>query len=456
MVKIAVGRAVVLVAIFLGLTFSFVTNGLGVAPWVDWSIWERGSTAMVLQRIEADLLQRDTSPLGLADYGVGDESAFDRLTPEGLETLEATAPEDFIPYESEIGGQAYFWSFLWREMGCSSISCQHLIGSAITAAMIVALFLGLSLIGSAGLGWAWLLAVGTSPWITFAARNLFWSPGLYFLPAIAAVGLVLARTRLWRSLAAIGVFTAFLIKYVATGYHEFTAFTMLAASIPVIAILFGRTQGLPVMRQWKNSLLILASSAVALAGTLIAHAYILAGDVGQGLERIWVNVILRRTYGDSANYDPQFVASLEASPFEVVWKYLWSSWSTDMLSMAFDKSGSLFSVSLGRFSFALLIVITLGIVLWRWRRRDARWRRDASLLALGFVIPVFWFVAAKGYSYVHTHLLFFLWYFLYIPALLYVTGAFLWDERHRLGRLLMKSGAFLGFAPHTKSGSGSA
>ena len=452
MSKTVVGRAAGLLLIFLGLTFSFVTNGLGVAPWADWSIWERGSEAMVLQRIEVDLLNRDVSPMGLAEYGVGDEGVFDRLTREGLENLEVNAPQEFIPYESEIGGQAYFWSFLWREMGCSSISCQRLVSSALTAVLVILLFLGLSRVGSAGLGWAWLIAIGASPWITYAARNLFWSPGLYFLPAIAAVGLVLARTRLWRFMAVIGVVAAFLIKYVATGYHEFTAFTMLAASIPVIAILFHKAQGLSPRQQWVNSLYVLVSSAVALAGTLALHAYLLAGNVGEGLERIWFKVVLRRSYGDPTNFEPQFAASLEANPLEVVWKYLWSSWSTDMLSLSIDKNGSIFSVGLGRITFVLLTVVTLSVVIWRFRRRDLRWRRDASLLAVGFVIPVFWFVTAKGYSYVHTHLLFFLWYFLYIPALLYVTGAFAWDERQRLGKLASRAASFLGLTLDAENG----
>ena len=52
------------------------------------------------------------------------------------------------------------------------------------------------------------------------------------------------------------------------------------------------------------------------------------------------------------------------------------------------------------------------------------------LLVIGFLIPVVWFVAAKGYSYIHTFLLFFLWYFLFVPALLFVVGSFVWGYRY--------------------------
>lgn len=421
-----------LLAIFFGLTYSFLTNGFAVAPYDAWSAWERGSEAMVMKRIEVDLLDRPASALGLSAY-VGEElSVYDRLAPGGLPTLEETAPTDFTPYESEIGGQAYFWSFMWRDVGCSSISCLHVVASALSAAAVIAVFLCFGLIGAPGLGWAWLIAMACSPWITYAARNLFWSPWLYFLPLMAATGLVLARGTRWRVLAAVGVFAAFVLKYVGSGYHEITAFTMLAAALPLIALAFRSPVADPARRQVVNSIVILATSGVAFALVLVVHAQVLAGNIATGLNQIWVNAVLRRTYGEAGDVDPAYAASLAASPVEVVWRYVWSSWSTDLLSFSFNKNGSIFTVSLGSASLILLSLVCLVIVLVRAARDDTRWKRDASLLVMGLAIPIVWFVAAKGYSYIHTHILFFLWYFLYVPALLYVTSAFAWEHTRRV------------------------
>ncbi len=424
-----VAKLFALLVVFLGLTYSFVTNGFGVAPWVDWSIWEQSSEAMVLQRIEVDLLGRDASALGLASYGTGETSVFDRLSPEGISSLSSTAPTEFVPYESEIGGQAYFWSFVWRDLGCASISCLHLASSALTAAFVIALFVGLTVIGSIGFGGAWLISIFASPWMTYAARNLFWSPGLYLLPSIAAVGLVIANTRFWRLIAALGVFAAFAIKYVATGYHEFTAFTMLAAAMPIIAIIFESSYSLNKRKQWINCLFILLSSGIAMLFTLVVHAIVMTGSAATGLRQIWVNTILRRTYGDSSDYDPSLSASLDASPIDVIWKYVWSDWSTDVLSFSIDRNGSLFSVGIGRVAFATLIILSIAICLYRLRSRDHLWKRDSALLIIGFAIPVVWFISAKGYSFIHTNLLFFLWYFLFVPSLVYIVVSFSWSKR---------------------------
>ncbi len=431
--RIALRRVLGLSVLFVALTYSFLTNGFGVATWDTWSTWEKGSEAMVMKRIEVDLLDRDAPPLGLAAYAGDEFSVYERLAGNGSDDTASTPPEIFTPYESEIGGQAYFWSFLWREMGCSSISCLHVVGAVLSASAVLAMFVGLSFIGSGLLGWAWLVSAGLSPWIAFAARNLFWSPWLYFLPAIATIGLIVARTRAQRWCAAAGVFGAFVVKYIGTGYHEFTAFTMLAAALPIIALTFGRyvSNG---RRQWINALLVLGASALALVLVLLVHATLLAGDPVKGLRSIWVNTVLRRTYGDAQDFDPMYAASLTASPLDVVWKYVWSAWSTDVLGFSVNKDGSLFSLALGRAAFLLLTVACLGIITYRLITKDSRWRRDASLVLLGFAVAVVWLVAAKGYSYVHTHILFFLWYFLYIPALLYVAGSFAWDSRGHLVR----------------------
>lgn len=425
--------AVGLVALFVGLTFSFLTNGFAVAPWNEWAAWERGSEAMVMKRIEVDLVNRDSSVLGLAAYAGDDFAVYDRLTSEGLLTLETTAPNDFVAYESEVGGQAYFWSVIWRDFGCSSISCLHAVGSALTAASVIAMFFVLILVGSKGLGWAWLISTAFSPWIAFAARNLFWSPWLYFLPAIAALGVVVARSSRWRWLALGGVFSAFIVKYLGTGYHEFTAFTMLAAAIPIIAIIFRSRFVRNISYQWVNSILILASSALAFALVLSFHAFLLTGNIVTGLQQIWSNTIVRRTHGGLGESDPLYADSLNASPLDVVWKYVWKDWSTDLLSFSFDKNGSIFSISLGSAAFIILIVASCVIVIWRLAVGDQLWRRDATLLAMGFLIPVFWFISAKGYSYIHTFILFFLWYFLFVPALLFVIGSFAWGYRYVLG-----------------------
>jgi len=419
--------------IFVALTYSFITNGFGVAPWNEWAVWEQGSEVMVLKRVEVDLLDRNVTPLGLANY-VGDElSVIERLSNENLPFLEDSAPAVFTPYESEIGGQAHFWSFMWRSLGCSSISCLHAVNSALSAAAVLGMYFVFTLIGARGLGVAWLISSAASPWVAFGARNLFWSPWVYFLPAIATVGLVLARSRRSRIIALSVIFLAFITKFIMTGYHEITAFVMLAAAIPIIAVLFNKGNAVNVKLQLRNALLVLASAALSFMLVISLHAHILTGNIPSGLRQIWVNAVLRRSYGNPENYGEISSDSLNSNPFNVLWRYVWSDWWTDLLSFSLNRDGTLFSASLGSVSFAVLSLLCILFVVLRAVVKDQRWIRDAGLLTIGFAIPAIWLMGAKAYASEHIFILFFLWYWLYVPVLIFVSAAFIWDQRRQIG-----------------------
>ena len=55
------------------------------------------------------------------------------------------------------------------------------------------------------------------------------------------------------------------------------------------------------------------------------------------------------------------------------------------------------------------------------------WVQDAVLVTLWFFHSLL-VVAAKGYAYVHTHLLFFVWYLFTIPVLLFTAGRFVTQQ----------------------------
>jgi len=415
-------------AFFIALTYSFLTNGFGVAPWNEWAVWEQGSDIMVLKRIEMDILNRDVSVLGLAAYEGDELSVLERLQPGNISNLAYTAPTEFIPYESEIGGQAHFLSFVWRDLGCSSISCLRAVNSTLAAATTLVLFLGFIRMGAVGLAVAWLISQFASPWITFGARNLFWSPWIYFLPAIAAIGLVLAKSRRSRLIAILAVFSAFAFKYVMTGYHEISAFIMLAAAMPVVHLLFApNSSHNEIIRQLKNSVMVLIAGVVSFVIVLAFHAQLLTGNVMSGVNQIWVNAVLRRSYGDVLSADSTLSNPSPQNPVGVLWRYMWSDWWTDLLGFGINRDGNILSWSLGSASFMFLTVLCVGVVLIRYIRKDKSWIRDSLLLIIGFSIPAFWLMGAKNYAAAHPHILFFPWYWFYIPVLLYVTVSFIKD-----------------------------
>ncbi|NQV74312.1 hypothetical protein HQ496_14430 [bacterium] len=421
-----------LLLIYVAITYSFVTNGFGVAPWNEWAVWEQGSEVMVMKRIEVDLVNRETSALGLASYEGDELTVLERLAPENISDLRDSAPQTFTPYESEIGGQAHFWSVIWRDLGCSSISCLHAFNSALSAGAVLAMYLAFSLIGARALGVAWLISCSLSPWIAFGARNLFWSPWLYFLPAIASVGLVLARSRRSRLIAGLILFIVFVLKYLMTGYHEISAFVMLAAAMPIISILFRRGTKFNIKLQLWNSLIVIVSSLAAFMVVVSVHAKILTGDIPSGLVKIWTNTVLRRSYGQPEDFDAVYSESLTANPIHVLWRYMWPDWWTDLLSFSFNRNGNIFSVSLGSASFMVLTVACVAFVTIRISRGDQKWIRDAGLMVMGFAIAAVWLMGAKAYANNHIFILFFLWYWLYVPVLIFVFASFVMDYKKRL------------------------
>ena len=189
-----------LILVFLQL--SFTVNAFGVAPAQLWDSWSPDGEVMVLKRVEVDLLDRPVTSLGLAAYAGTENSVYSRLEPGNINDLETLAPDRFVGYRSEAGGYSRFLSFAWRNLGCNSLTCLHFINAGFMTVSVLAVAIGVSLLGGTGLGWCWLAATAFSPWLTLAARNLFWSPWLYYLPALATILYLLVRQRTLRVCAA--------------------------------------------------------------------------------------------------------------------------------------------------------------------------------------------------------------------------------------------------------------
>ena len=431
-------RLVGIALLFLAVCYSTLVNGFGAANWDEWDLWQIDSDAIVLNRVEADLAGRDEGKLGLLrEEGEEIGKVHQRIGIIGFPDTPQSAAVKYVPYESMIGGQAHAISYIWRHTSCSTISCFHVVNSALFAVVAVAMFVGIASLGSRGLAWAWIVSVIASPWMAVAGRNLYWSPWLWFLPALAAIALTRARTIRWRSVAAAALFLAFAAKYLISGFEIFTSVTLLAAAMPLLAALMGGSNFGSWARQGWNVVIVGCASGLAFALALAFQAQLLAGSLAEGLKQIWVDAVLRRGYGNAEEFDPVYATSLQSSPVDVVLRYVTPEWwwRTDLLAFSVDWDGDLFSVSLGGSMFFWLILLSGGIVLARAIQGDHLWIRDASLLVIGFCVAVSWFIAAKGHSFIHTHVLFVLWYFLFVPAMLFVISSFAWEKRHVIARM---------------------
>lgn len=103
-----------------------------------------------------------------------------------------------------------------------------------------------------------------------------------------------------------------------------------------------------------------------------------------GIEAIFKEDVLRRTFGNPADFDGVFTASLKASVWDVLKKYLW------------DKTA-------GKWALAITAAAA-GMLLYQKARFRTGWQRNAWLFILSFLFCISWFVLGKSHSYIHTHI----------------------------------------------------
>ena len=237
-----------------------------------------------------------------------------------------------------------------------------------------------------------------SQWLTVFARNLYWVPFTWFLPF--CLGIVVAKQPflsrkyfLWLIALMISVIIKCLCGF------EYISTIFVSAVLPVIYY--------PLKKQlpWRDIFLrLLTASAVIILGFILSmliyfiHFTIHAGDITTAFNQIKF-IILKRTYGESGIDFGRFQKSVSADLFPVLKTYFSQKeiyWHLD--------TASLLITSL----FILMIFISFIIPEKHTKTKN----KIAALLfitVLSFFGTLSWHIAAKGHSFVHTHMNYVLW-----------------------------------------------
>lgn len=409
----------VIAAVLLGLTFSY--NLLGAAQAEFFANWQKDTEAQVLNRIEADRLGINVSPFGLLVAGAGRDplAAYQSIDNSEFEKTADRSQFTYYGYTGNLGAGAKFYSVLYRYTPVNSLQDLRNLCALLTAIALLWLAWVFARLGAPVLGVVYVACAAFSPWMTVAAPNLCWSPWLWFTPAIA-VGMALLAERRWaRCVWWATVPIAFAVKYVFTGYEIATAITLLAMFVPVLPYLFDRA-GLRLKEVLLRSLAVGAASIGGFLVALVIHALRREGELAAGLRTIWEQDVQRRTYGDPSKFvginPAEYGGSLSAGPLDVLVKYV-TGWQTTVLDF---QSLPLLNFSMNSGGFWLMVLAAVGICLYRQRVGSAKFARDSWLIVIGLVISVSWMFAGKGHAWVHTHILFFLWYLGLVPFVMFV------------------------------------
>lgn len=150
---------------------------------------------------------------------------------------------------------------------------------------------------------------------------------------------------------------------------------------------------------------------IAFVIAIILHANLRSGgNLIEGLNTIWNNDVLRRTFGgNSNNFDKIYADSLNSGFFYVL-KIYFFNWSTSVISLPLIRN----------IDFISLICLCFIIIILQIYRRDYKLAISSVVLIIIYFLPaVSWFVLGKSHSFVHTHMNFVLWYLGGVPILIF-------------------------------------
>jgi hypothetical protein len=150
-------------------------------------------------------------------------------------------------------------------------------------------------------------------------------------------------------------------------------------------------------------------SLLSVAGfifALLMHASIRADSIIQGIK-----ITLE---GDAIKYNnlSQMTGSVSRGiqmPFsELLGQYIFD-WTTPVIFWVQSK-----------LIFPALIFLALLSILFQFVTNNIERHRDAAIVFVMMLAPLSWYVLMKGHSVIHTHMNYVLWYFGFIPAIIFV------------------------------------
>lgn len=367
--------------------------------------FQKDSEALVVGAIVADELRLDKKKWNLGFVAKNGPFLYPQNIMDSYEIFlnkEGSANAVFSPYRSQVGAQGLFYSKIQRAFSFESISKIQYIPSAILAFLIVAFYYLNRQVYGVRYAWIFSISLVFSPWVVAFARNLYWSEFLWLLPCFFATLAYTTESIKVRCLSYLLVFLTFFAKSLS-GYEYITSITLLAISPFVVGPFFSGD----AKPKWKSAVLVFALCVLGFFAAILIHANMRGDTIGDGLAAIYKEDVKRRTYSDPSNFDPGLKDSLTANPVKVVGTYI-ISWHTPLVP---GVPGGFFKL--------LIAFAGIGLLVKKLTAHKT-FARDLVFVSYMSLIPLSWYVLAKGHSYIHAHMNYVLWYLGFFPALIYV------------------------------------
>ncbi len=386
--------------LFLLTTFIFQNNLLNTSPRSFYEGLERNSQAHVLGKIIADKVGMTPWRQHLGWVYIGRKDPY-----QLLDTNYKAEQYSAIPYPSQYGIFGIVFSTAYNKLGIKNIELFQYINSGLLAFVVIALSWCFCHIINLRFSIIFYFSIIGSPWIVAFAKDLYWAPYLWFLPALISCGLYLNYGTRWKWGLYLCLYLAILLKCLA-GYEYISAIVWFAMAIFLLApfLTNSRFNGQSALTVATTILIICCLGFVT---ALLIHASTRGDNVLQGLQAIWQEDVKRRTYGNPAEFSAVYRDSLSASAVSVIHKYLYE-WETPIVWWIPGRD------------FVLYIYAAIGVTIYKCITHNDTAKRDAAMLLIFSGAPISWYVLGKSHSFIHVHLNFGLWYLGFVAAVFYV------------------------------------
>ena len=316
-------------------------------------------------------------------------------------------------YKSQNGGQGMLFGALDTAMpfpNPEKLSLFHGLTSLLSAIFLALILLWFYREFGLVAGVTALLTAVFSQWLTVFGRNLWWSIWAFYLPMVMVL-YFLKRfgdlTKLSPVKFGMVVFLAVLVKCFFNGFEYITT-TLIMMTVPLV---YYSVLGQIGWGKFLSGMLAaITASALAILASLTALCFQIAaveGSFAKGVDHI-VFSLLRRSYADPQLFPPDYAASLNASPADVVLLYLKGIFlDLNNYIPAADPFIANYIFQIRYLYLILLFAAMSAVLLVRLRASGAaglRPRGRALVAALWFSLlaPLSWLVIFKAHSYVHT------------------------------------------------------
>ena len=377
--------------------------------------FQRDSDLFCNNMLAVGILDIDVSecPFGLRVYGV-DNVAFSDKGGNNIGSIlfllfhtDSVSKKDIqlISYrKQQIGLQGWVAYYFARISDMLSISggtsyyLLRLFHSTLLAAVISGICF--SLYYNYNLLFAIVFYLGSilSPWLVNFSTSSYWATFTFFLPLL--IGLVWVKNKNRQALFCFLMMLSVALK-AGCGYEYISTVMVGAVIFPIYSTvkMIGKEKKTKVKRIFA---VVIKLGFACFAGfflVLLINGYMRGtGNLAEGLHALYYNDVLRRTYGNAANYGAATAPSLNASLITVLKLYLVSS-------------------TTGRVA-SLLLIVNLGFFIKNRKKRSTR--ADLILLLCSLAGALSWLILAKSHSHAHTHINSIVFYIGYMQIAVYL------------------------------------